>query len=166
MSQPGSLPDQYSFRAIYPCGENIAPDAAPVDLEAVSGARSFAMLSPGGPERETTVVQALPDEQLRDALPVLLGCGMGHALKLLLERCAGPVAVVEKEVEIQKLSGTIAALPPQDRQRVQLVSASDVDEALRQLTHWQAQHNDMRLLPLPLPFYLRLDRAYYGRLQK
>lgn len=166
MSQPGSLPDHYSFRAIFPDGENIAPDAAPVDLEAVSSARSFAMLSPGGPERETAVVQALPDEQLRDALPVLLGCGMGHALKLLLERCAGPVAVVEKEVEIQKLSGVIAALPPQDRQRVQLVSASDVDEALRQLTHWQAQHNDMRLLPLTLPFYLRLDRAYYGRLQK
>ena len=166
MSQPGSLPDHYSFRAIFLDGENIAPDTAPVDLEAVSSARSFAMLSPGGPERETAVVQALPDEQLRDALPVLLGCGMGHALKLLLERCAGPVAVVEKEVEIQKLSGVIAALPPQDRQRVQLVSASDVDEALRQLTHWQAQHNDMRLLPLPLPFYLRLDRAYYGRLQK
>ena len=97
MSQPGSLPDQYSFRAIYPCGENIAPDAAPVDLEAVSGARSFAMLSPGGPERETAVVQALPDEQLRDALPVLLGCGMGHALKLLLERCAGPVADLEPQ---------------------------------------------------------------------
>ena len=166
MSQPGSLPDHYSFRAIFLDGENIAPDTAPVDLEAVSSARSFAMLSPGGPERETAVVQTLPDEQLRDALPVLLGCGMGHALKLLLERCAGPVAVVEKEVEIQKLSGVIAALPPQDRQRVQLVSASDVDEALRQLTHWQAQHNDMRLLPLPLPFYLRLDRAYYGRLQK
>ena len=166
MSQPGSLPDHYSFRAIFLDGENITPDTAPVDLEAVSSARSFAMLSPGGPERETAVVQALPDEQLRDALPVLLGCGMGHALKLLLERCAGPVAVVEKEIEIQKLSGTIAALLPQDRQRVQLVSASDVDEALRQLTHWQAQHNDMRLLPLPLPFYLRLDRAYYGRLQK
>ena len=166
MSQPGSLPDHYSFRAIFPDGENIAPDAAPVDLEAVSSARSFAMLSPGGPERETVVVQVLPDEQLRDALPVLLGCGMGHALKLLLERCAGPVAVVEKEVEIQKLSGTIAALSPQDRHRVQLVSASDVDEALRQLTHWQAQHKDLRLLPLPLPFYLRLDRAYYGRLQK
>lgn len=166
MSQPGSLPDQYSFRAIFPSGENIAPDAAPVDLEAVIGNRSFAMLSPGGPERETAVIQALQDEQLRDALPVLLGCGMGHALKLLLERCAGPVAVVEKEAEIQKLNGVIAALPPQDRQRVQFVSASNVDEALRQLTHWQAQHNDLRLLPLPLPFYLRLDRAYYGRLQK
>ena len=166
MSQPGSLPDHYSFRAIFLDGENITPDTAPVDLEAVSSARSFAMLSPGGPERETAVVQTLPDEQLRDALPVLLGCGMGHALKLLLERCAGPVAVVEKEVEIQKLSGTIAALPPQDRQRVLLVSASDVDEALRQLTHWQAQHGDLRLQPLTLPFYLRLDRAYYGRLQK
>lgn len=166
MTHSDSRPDQVLFRAIFPSDAVPGAHTAPIDLEAAVGARSFAMLAPGGPERETAVVQALPSEHLNTALPVLLGCGMGHALKLLLKRCSGPVAVVEKEHEIQKISGAIAALSPQDRQRVELVSTTDANEALMQLTHWQSRHNGLRLLPVALPFYLRLDRAYYGRMQK
>jgi len=57
-------------------------------------------------------------------------------------------------------------LPAQERGRVTLVTAAQTAEALAELTHWQMRHGGMRLLPLALPFYLRLDRDYYGSLQK
>ncbi|MDD4701105.1 MAG: DUF3880 domain-containing protein [Desulfovibrio sp.] len=166
MTRPNTRSDQVVFRAIFPSDAAPGAHVSPIDLEATIGARTFTMLAPGGPERETALIQALSAEQLNSALPVLLGCGMGHALKLLLERCSGPVAVVEKEHEIQNLSGALAALDPQDRQRVELVSTDNANDALSHLTYWQSSHNDLRLMPVALPFYLRLDRAYYGRLQK
>lgn len=51
------------------------------------------------------------------------------------------------------------------RQRVLLVDAACLPDALNELTHWQMRHGGKRLLPVALPFYLRLDRAYYGELR-
>ena len=59
----------------------------------------------------------------------------------------------------------VDALPESARRRVLLVDAEDPHAALTELTHWQTRHGGKRLLPLPLPFYLRLDRAYYGELR-
>ena len=56
MTHSGSRPDQVLFRAIFPSDAAPEAHAAPIDLEATIGARSFAMLSPGGPERETAIV--------------------------------------------------------------------------------------------------------------
>ena len=156
------------FHAILAPQTDSGNDAAPPlhDIEARIGGRSFAMLASGGPEREQAVIAALNTEQMDNALPVLLGCGMGHALRLLLQRCHGPVAVVEKELEIQKISGVLEGLPAEDRQRIQLITVAEAGEALRQLSRWQMRHSGLRLLPVALPFYLRLDRTYYGTLQK
>lgn len=137
----------------------------PDDVLASVDGRSFAMLAPGGPERETRLIGAVPPEQWRESLPVLLGCGLGHALHLLLESCDGPLAVVEKEGDLQELTGVLAALPPAARQRILLVTAPELESALTELTHWQMRHGGRRLLPLALPFYLRLDRAYYAGLR-
>ena len=52
----------------------------PNDVEVRLGDRVFRMLHPGGPERETAVVDAQMQELQTQCLPVLLGCGLGHAL--------------------------------------------------------------------------------------
>jgi len=156
------------FQAVFSTKTDSGNDVAPIlcDIEARINGRRFAMLAPGGPEREKAVITALHSDQLNSSLPVLLGCGMGYALRLLLQRCPGPVAVVEKEQELQKISGVLAGLPAEERQRIHLIFAKEADETLRQLTRWQMRHSGLRLLPVALPFYLRLDRAYYGSLQK
>lgn len=55
---------------------------------------------------------------------MLLGAGMGHALHLLLEKSDGPIAVVEKELSLQQVTGVLARLPEAVRQRVLLVDAA------------------------------------------
>jgi len=145
---------------------NTASDTVPGDVEAQIGERVFYMLRPGGAERETAVVAGQMPELQRGCLPVLLGCGLGHALARLLQCTAGPVAVVEKETGLQAITHVLQNLPAQERGRVTLVTAAQTAEALAELTHWQMRHGGMRLLPLALPFYLRLDRDYYGSLQK
>ena len=152
------------FEAVFADGQ--CPGDVPADILAHVDGRSFAMLGPGGAEREKSVVSSLSPEQCRDALPVLLGAGLGHALHLLLEEHDGPIAVVEQENSLQELTGVLASLSVDLRQRVLLVAASDPQAALNELTHWQTRHNGKRLLPLALPFYLRLDRAYYGELRE
>lgn len=91
---------------------------------------------------------------------------MGHALRLLLARTTGPLAVVEKERALQDCSGALAALSPQERARIVLVADPEAESALAALTRWQAEHGGRRLLPVALPFYQRLDAAYYGFLRQ
>lgn len=146
--------------------EGALPGTPPADVAVSLGGRQVFMLRPGGPERETAVVAARRETLARPCLPVLLGCGLGHALRLLLDTVNGPVAVVEKERGLQAVTGAVRRLPAADRQRVLLVDDADAADALKRLTRWQAGHGGAPLLPLALPFYLRLDRAYYGALRK
>ena len=99
--------------------EAVRQDGRPVDICVQTAGRSLTMLGSGGPRRELDALRPLlPDVDSPaaagpvslDGLPVLLGCGMGHALRALLERTAGPVAVVEKETAIQQASGVLAAV--------------------------------------------------------
>lgn len=62
------------FEAVFADGQ--CPGDVPVDILAHVDGRSFAMLGPGGAEREKSVVSSLSPEQCRDALPVLLGAGL------------------------------------------------------------------------------------------
>ena len=149
------------FEAVYAADDN----SRPVDLIAHVGGRSIAMLGAGGVERERTVVAAVSRDELRSSLPVLLGAGMGHALKLLLEETDGPIALVEKETELQEHSCVLAALPASSRNRIFLVQTPDPEAAIAALTRWQALHGGNRFLPLALPFYLRLDHSFYGALR-
>ena len=155
--------------------EAVRQDGRPVDICVQTAGRSLTMLGSGGPRRELDALRPLlPDVDSPaavgpvslDGLPVLLGCGMGHALRALLERTAGPVAVVEKETAIQQASGVLAALAPAERERVFVVSAADPTQALRELSRWQAGQQGRRFLPVALPFYQRLDRSYYGYLRE
>ncbi|MDR3042883.1 MAG: glycosyltransferase [Desulfovibrio sp.] len=170
-----------------PLGTNA--DHAPVtDIEVTVDGRTMTMLGPGGPARELALLA--PYEKLRadagaDAarpgtpgvpdtvsppvlpvLPVLLGAGTGAALDRLLELHPGPVAVVDRSTEI------LAATRLRERRaddtcggRILWVTDDDADAALRTLTRWQYEHGGLPLLPLPHPFYLRLDRAHYARLR-
>ncbi len=131
--------------------------------------RTFAMLGPGGARRELAAVETFlatagagTAERPGQALPVLLGAGLGHALRRLLDAWDGPVAVVDKERELEPLTGTLAGLPEAARARVFLVDSPDPASALRQLTRWQLEHGGAPLTPLPLAFYQRLDKGYYG----
>ncbi len=130
------------------------------DIEARIGTRHIQMLGKAGVGRETSALPTIP----HGALPVLLGAGLGHALRHILQQTTGPVAVVEKEHEIQEISKVIDNLPILDRQRVFYVSDADLNSTLTKLTQWQMRFDGARLFPVILPFYLRLDRSYYKEL--
>ncbi len=121
------------------------------------------MLGAGGKDRELVMVENLNVEK---KLPVLLGAGLGHALKVILQKHEGPLAIVDKELEILKISKTIDKLPAKQKKRILLISTQDVDEALQTLTTWQSEHGLLPFLPIIHPFYMRLDRPWYGKLRK
>ena len=154
-----------------------SPEGGAADIIVHENGRALAMLGPGGPRRELAAVepflsrqgtQAAPPESApaaAQALPVLLGAGLGHALGRLLDAWDGPLAVVDKERDLEALTGTLAALPEAARERVLVVDSPEPAAALAALTHWQLAHGGKPLMPLPLAFYLRLDKDYYGALR-
>lgn len=101
----------------------------------------------------------LADKVPEDALPVLMGSGLGHALKALIED-GRSVAVVDRESEITRITGLkrIYATNP----NVLWVDSDTPQKALDQLTRWQAENDSLPFAPVILPIYLRLDRDYYG----
>jgi spore maturation protein CgeB len=150
------------------------------DVEVTVDGRTMPMLGPGGPARELALLapyekllaEARPAspgvsaQAVPPVLPVLLGAGTGAALARLLELHPGPVAVVDRSTEI------LAVTRLRDRHadataagRILWVTDDDADAALRTLTRWQYENGGLQLLPLPHPFYLRLDRAHYARLR-
>ncbi|MCR5813963.1 MAG: glycosyltransferase [Desulfovibrio sp.] len=139
------------------------PDGSLVDIK-VTGPKSFLALGRGGPLRETSALSALPKDD--SCLPVFLGAGLGFALAEFVQRYPGPFAVVEKEHELQKLTHALAKLSPKDRERLLFLDDPNPQKVLVALTRWQGQHQGLRLLPIPLPFYQRLDADYYGFLRK
>lgn len=145
-----------------------SPDACgqPADIIVHLKDRTLSMLGPGGAKREFAPVEQFlaghADPASRNALPVLLGAGLGHALRLLLDRWDGPIAVVDKEEGIESLTGTLANLPEASRARVFVVASPDSATALGELTRWQLAHEGKPLNPVLLTFYQRLDKDYYG----
>lgn len=137
-----------------------------VDVIANINGRQIAMLGQGGSSREEAAVRNLDSADLARCLPVLLGAGLGHALRLLLAISDGPIFIIDKEAELRKLTSQPDTLPAHLRARVFLVSASDLDEALNCITQLQIEHGYKPMLPIPLPFYQRLDRDYYDRLRQ
>ncbi len=141
----------------------------PVDLEILrSGAQPLRMLGPGGPAREEAVLAPL-ERAGNMVLPVLIGLGMGHGLAALLARHDGPVAVVDKECALVELvHPDIAELL--ENPRVLFVEgksgAEGVEQVLKALTRWQAACGGKPFFPLPHPFHMRFDRAWYGALRE
>lgn len=137
-------------------------DGTVADVEVTRDGRSLRLLGEGGPAREERILEG---PSLEGRLPVLLGAGLGHALRRLLATHSGPVAVVDKEADIAALTNLRAGLPPADAARVRWIDAPEAEDALRDCTEWQMEHGCLPLLPLPNPAYLRLDRAYYDTLR-
>lgn len=136
----------------------------PDDITAELGGRTIAMLGPAGPERELAPARAFLSKA--DGLPVLLGAGLGHGLKLLLEQYQGPLAIVDKEADLLALTGALAELTPGALERITLINDGDDAAALRKLTLWQEQNGQKPMQPIVNAFYQRLDGAYYGSLRK
>lgn len=145
-------------------GEQFGPvkkDNILVDFIIEKNGRPIHMLGPGGPERELAPAR----EYLKDAegkIPVLIGAGLGYALNEILRQTSGPVIVVDKETQILEQTRIIDTLPQDFRERVSLFSADNVNSVLKELTLWQEEHGNLPFSPIPLSFYLRLDRDYYG----
>ncbi len=112
----------------------------------------------GGREKEERLVR----EASVGGLPVLLGAGLGVALKALLEQRDGPVAVVDKE---ERLLEATACRRLAEDSRVFWIDEQDVCEAMNLLTRWQMEHGGLPLRPLIMPLYARLDPQYYKTIQ-
>lgn len=141
------------------------------DITVQTAERRLTMLGAGGPARERAIAETFLDAASHSPprLPVLLGAGLGHALRALLQGHAGPVAVVDADPDILALSRIQKSLPPEIQERICWIHESDPDAALRQLTRWQMQQGKAPLPPLvPLihPFYARLHPQFYGPLRE
>jgi spore maturation protein CgeB len=109
-----------------------------------------------GLAREAGLADAVRD----DALPVLLGAGLGHCLDRLLARGL-PVAVADRERGLLDLTG---ALDGRAADACLHVDDPDPAKALDRLARWRAEHGGRPLVPVVLPLYQRLNRDYYGTL--
>lgn len=144
-----------------------ADDGQLVDISIQIDGRTLRILGSGGPEREKVIVQNFLHAPT--GLPVLLGAGLGHALRQLLEHYDGPVAVVDADADLLALSQVKAQFSPDEQQRICWIHEQDPAAALQQLSRWQLQ---LGLQPLPAlaplvhPLYLRLTPDYYGPLRE
>jgi spore maturation protein CgeB len=125
------------------------------------GGRTWHLLGRSGPESELRVVRDF--DPAAGVLPVLLGSGLGHAMKSLADS-GTPAAVVDKEEPIMRVTGCRERAETDER--ITFIDAADPAEALKRLTKWQMQNGGKPLQPVPLPVYLRLDRDYYGALRE
>ena len=150
-----------TFEALYAEGQECT---RPTDIIALMGSRRIPMLGAGGQTREEAALQPLETEDVKNLLPVFLGAGLGYALAKFVANFGGPLAVVEKETELQSLSQSLEQIPK--TQDVFLLTDDDPKKILNQLTRWQGQHGGKRLFPIVLPFYQRIDPSYYGELRR
>jgi len=177
-----SFPVPTGKRAVKP--EQRAPDTAEglfengelTDIAVTRNGRTLYMLGSAGPEREIRLLSNLDDfpgpsgPAAQDRLPVLLGSGSGAIFQELVARLTkayGPgflLAVLDKEEDILKVSGLRERYA--DCPGIIWLRNPDSTEAIKELTRWQNAHRGLPLLPLVNPFYLRLDRDYYGALSK
>lgn len=134
------------------------------DIIAHINGREIKMLGPGGPERELAAARTFLAS--KTGLPVLLGAGMGHALQLILAEYSGPIAIIDKLTDLEKITHTLSRLLPEQRHRLTIITDEDMASCLRKITAWQDEHGQKPLQPIALPFYQRFDPAWYGNLRK
>lgn len=139
-----------------------APDQTLSDVRLLVGDKVQHLAGRGGAQRETDLLR--PWREKPQALPVLLGSGLGRALEQLLAESSGPVAVLDKEAPIlavTRVRERHAAEP-----RVLWIDEPDPAEALKRLTAWQMEQQGRPLLPVVNPVYQRLDPGYYAELRQ
>lgn len=144
-----------------------APEGPLVDIELQHKGRPLAILGAGGSAREQAIVADFT--KAARGLPVLLGTGLGHALRLLLENTSGPIAVVDPAEDILAITGVKEGLSPSDARRVCWIHTLCPDQALTELTRWQMRVDEQPappLVPLVHPFYARVHADFYTHLRK
>lgn len=151
------VPEAYRVEAI-PGGSEVVSSTPLEDVLIVfESGRRWRLWGRDGGRREEELVKK-PLDVSDCGLPVLLGCGLGVALRELLRTTSGPVAVVDKEAAIQAVTGSRDLA---DDPRVFWVDAPTHQEALDALTRWQMDHGGLPLRPLLMPLYARLDPEHY-----
>lgn len=140
-------------------------DGSLADITATVNGRAISLLGPGGPEREFAPVRDFT-ASARNCLPVFLGAGMGHGLRLALAAYAGPVAVVDRETELLELTGAVAGLAEPERQRVSLITAASLPQVMARLEAWRQEHGGKPLCVIAPAFYQRLNADFYGAIRK
>ena len=136
--------------------------------------KKLPILGSGGKDRELAILTAVSDTDMAFApdthLPVLIGSGVGFAALALVDRLAAalgenfPLAIVDKEMPILEASGLRERLA--NHPSIRWIIEENADNALRELTLWQAQHGNKPLFHFTHPFYLRLDKPYYGAVRE
>lgn len=134
------------------------------DVTAEINGRKIAMLGPAGDERELAPARDFLNRPEK-GLPVFLGAGLGRGLRLLLAEYDGPVALVDKETALAKITGALDDLPANARDRLLIITENDKAKVLKILTAWQNQNGDRPFSPLQSSFYLRLNKEFYGDLR-
>ena len=129
-------PYAYSTEALH------APDGS-LDVRIVLDGRARHLGGRRGAENELRRVADVPPE---GALPVLLGSGLGTGLADVLARTSGPVAVVDAEEPVVRLTGLRDAW--RDEPRLLWIDGSDADSALAALTRWQIRHGGLPFAPV------------------
>jgi spore maturation protein CgeB len=145
-----TAPDAYSAQTLEAQGET-------TDIRIHIRGKTWHLWGRNGPEQE----RALADSAPRDRLPVLIGAGLGQCLRALIER-GTPVAVVDREQEMERATGTRRALG--NAPNVLWLDDDSPEAVLDRLGRWQARNGNRPLIPLVMPLYPRLDRAHYGPL--
>ncbi len=141
------------------------------DVHVLLGKRRLSMLGPAGPARECAITaDILPALQTKQAqLLVMLGAGLGHALKKITPYLADNprlfIAIADKEAALLELTNVKESFK-KFSDRLLWVQEPSADKALDILTRWQMQHDGVVMRPLLNPFYLRLDREYYQKLHQ
>lgn len=97
------------------------------------------------------------------SLPVLMGSGLGHCLKELLERGL-PVAVVDRETDLTDITGLRTEYG--DHPALLWMEDPSPQTVMDRLTRWQRENDGKPLSPVVIPLYQRLDRGYYGTLNE
>ena len=157
-------------------------DGRLVDIELRLDGKDLFMLGQAGNERELSILPAEVRRQHADSethknpfdsrnhLPVLLGSGLGHALEKLIEYLRahnGPdfrLAVVDKEEDI--LEHTLLKQRHATEKNILWVCGPSSAETLKTLSKWQTSNAGRAFFPIVNPFYLRIDRAFYGNLHQ
>ena len=135
-------------------------DGRLIDIQLEWPERSWRLFGRFGAAREP----GLADQAPKEALPVLLGSGLGLALERLLQEGGHQqVAVIDLEPAICELTGVKKKFSTDPR--VLWLDSPDPEEVMAILTEWQ-NNNDLRPFQvIANPVYLRLNPPFYADLQ-
>lgn len=127
------------------------------DVRLDVGGRVWHLAGRGGPDAERQrALDALAD----DAMPVLVGAGLGAGLAAVREVRPGPIFVLDRETAIDAVTGVRAAVAGDPA--VHFCDDPDPDRAAAMVADAARAAGFSRLAVIVHPLYRRLRPAWYG----